>query len=52
VFGVIKVQLRIFYEDTDCGGVVYHSNYFAFQGILRRGDGYMLMPVVPERRLN
>lgn len=22
--------IRIYYEDTDCGGVVYHSNYFNF----------------------
>ncbi len=22
--------LRIYYEDTDCGGVVYHANYLCF----------------------
>ena len=22
--------LRIFYEDTDAGGIVYHSNYLKF----------------------
>lgn len=24
------MQLRIYYEDTDCGGVVYHSNYLKY----------------------
>ncbi len=24
------MQIRVYYEDTDCGGVVYHSNYFNF----------------------
>jgi acyl-CoA thioester hydrolase len=23
-------QLRVYYEDTDAGGVVYHSNYLSF----------------------
>ncbi|MFV2057376.1 MAG: tol-pal system-associated acyl-CoA thioesterase [Thiohalomonadales bacterium] len=24
------LPVRIYYEDTDCGGVVYHSNYLKF----------------------
>lgn len=24
------MKIRIYYEDTDAGGVVYHSNYFKF----------------------
>lgn len=24
------MQIRIYYEDTDTGGVVYHSNYFKY----------------------
>ena len=24
------MKLRVYYEDTDCGGVVYHSNYLNF----------------------
>ena len=24
------MQLRVYYEDTDTGGVVYHSNYLNF----------------------
>jgi acyl-CoA thioester hydrolase len=24
------VQVRIFYEDTDCGGVVYYANYLKY----------------------
>lgn len=28
--GVYKVQIRVYYEDTDAGGIVYHSNYLNF----------------------
>lgn len=28
--GVYKVQIRVYYEDTDCGGIVYHSKYLNF----------------------
>src|SRR3569832_1155996 len=28
--GVFYFPLRVFYEDTDAGGVVYHSNYLNF----------------------
>ena len=24
------MQMRIYYEDTDCGGIVYHANYLKF----------------------
>ncbi|MGB7402174.1 MAG: YbgC/FadM family acyl-CoA thioesterase [Arcobacter sp.] len=24
------MKIRVYYEDTDCGGVVYHSNYLSF----------------------
>jgi acyl-CoA thioester hydrolase len=24
------VQIRVYYEDTDCGNMVYHSNYLNF----------------------
>ncbi len=24
------MQIRVYYEDTDCGGVVYHSQYLNF----------------------
>lgn len=24
------MEIRIYYEDTDCGGVVYHSNYLRY----------------------
>lgn len=24
------MQIRVFYEDTDCGGIVYHANYLKF----------------------
>lgn len=24
------MKIRVYYEDTDCGGVVYHSNYLNF----------------------
>ena len=25
-----RVQIRVYYEDTDCGGVVYYANYLKF----------------------
>jgi acyl-CoA thioester hydrolase len=28
--GSCRVQIRVYYEDTDMGGVVYHSNYLNF----------------------
>lgn len=24
------MKIRIYYEDTDCGGIVYHTNYIKF----------------------
>lgn len=24
------MQIRVYYEDTDCGGIVYHSNYLNY----------------------
>ncbi|MDD3597397.1 MAG: acyl-CoA thioesterase, partial [Sulfuricurvum sp.] len=24
------MQIRVYYEDTDAGGIVYHSNYLNF----------------------
>jgi acyl-CoA thioester hydrolase len=27
---VHHIQARIYYEDTDAGGIVYHANYFKF----------------------
>ncbi|WP_273211840.1 YbgC/FadM family acyl-CoA thioesterase [Helicobacter rodentium] len=24
------MQIRVYYEDTDCGGIVYHSNYLKY----------------------
>lgn len=26
----MQVYFRVYYEDTDCGGIVYHSNYLKF----------------------
>lgn len=26
----MKILMRVYYEDTDAGGVVYHSNYLKF----------------------
>ena len=28
--GVPRVRIRVYYEDTDAGGIVYHANYLAF----------------------
>ncbi|NWF66837.1 MAG: YbgC/FadM family acyl-CoA thioesterase [Campylobacterales bacterium] len=24
------MQIRVYYEDTDCGGIVYHTNYLKY----------------------
>ncbi|PAF44338.1 YbgC/FadM family acyl-CoA thioesterase [Helicobacter sp. 11S02629-2] len=24
------MNIRVYYEDTDCGGIVYHANYFKY----------------------
>ena len=29
-----RIEIRVYYEDTDCGGVVYYGNYL---GYLERG---------------
>lgn len=28
--GVHRYTIRVYYEDTDAGGIVYHANYFRF----------------------
>ena len=30
LIGVSNVEVRIYYEDTDCGGVVYYANYLKY----------------------
>ena len=37
--GVHRYPVRVFYEDTDAGGIVYHSNYLCF---MERGRTEML----------
>lgn len=27
---VFELPIRVYYEDTDCGGIVYHANYLKF----------------------
>ena len=27
---IFSIPIRVYYEDTDTGGVVYHSNYLNF----------------------
>lgn len=27
---VISMKIRIYYEDTDAGGIVYHANYIKY----------------------
>jgi len=27
---MMRIQIRIYYEDTDCGGVVYYANYLKY----------------------
>lgn len=30
MFECIPLEIRIYYEDTDCGGVVYYANYLRY----------------------
>jgi len=41
------VNIRVYYEDTDTGGVVYHSNYLNFCE-RARGDAFFKLGITPE----
>ena len=44
-----SLPLRVYYEDTDAGGIVYHANYLKFA---ERGRGEMLRSLgFPYRKL-
>ena len=44
-----SLPLRVYYEDTDAGGIVYHANYLRFA---ERGRGEMLRSLgFPYRKL-
>ena len=44
-----RFPLRVFYEDTDAGGIVYHANYLKFA---ERGRSEMLRSLgFPHRKL-
>jgi acyl-CoA thioester hydrolase len=30
VYGGFRVKIRVYYEDTDAGGIVYHTNYIKY----------------------
>lgn len=30
MIGVYRVKIRVYYEDTDAGGIVYHTNYIKY----------------------
>ncbi len=32
-----RIEVRVYYEDTDCGGVVYYANYFRYFERARTG---------------
>ncbi|MBW6488826.1 YbgC/FadM family acyl-CoA thioesterase [Sulfurimonas sp.] len=42
--------IRVYYEDTDCGGIVYHSSYFNFCERARSEMFFQkgLSPVLPN----
>jgi len=44
------VLIRVYYEDTDCGGIVYHSSYFNFCERARSEMFFQkgLSPVLPN----
>ncbi len=41
------MQIRVYYEDTDTGGVVYHSNYLNFCE-RARSDCFFKLGMTPE----
>jgi len=41
------MKIRVYYEDTDTGGVVYHSNYLNFCE-RARSDSFFKLGVTPE----
>jgi acyl-CoA thioester hydrolase len=52
--GAHRIQVRVYYEDTDAGGVVYYANYlrFAERGRMEflRRFGYSHQQVADENR--
>jgi tol-pal system-associated acyl-CoA thioesterase len=51
----LKVPVRVYYQDTDAGGVVFHAQYFAFMERARtellNDRGVDLAGLADERRL-
>ena len=41
------MHMRVYYEDTDTGGVVYHSNYLNFCE-RARSDAFFQLGITPE----
>lgn len=41
------MYLRVYYEDTDCGGIVYHANYLKFAE-RARSELFFSRGLVPE----
>lgn len=50
-----SIDIRVYYEDTDAGGIVYHSNYLNFMERARtewlRALGFESQKLMTERRL-
>lgn len=51
----MKLPVRVYYQDTDAGGVVFHAQYFAFMERARtellNGLGIDLVRLADERRV-
>ena len=51
----MKIPVRVYYQDTDAGGVVYHAQYFSFMERARtellNGLGVDVARVAGKRRL-
>ena len=46
------MDVRIYYEDTDCGGVVYYANYLRYFERARRIPSTKIPPDVKEKLLS
>ena len=48
---IVKVKIRVYYEDTDAGGIVYHTNYIKFCE-RARSEAFFKRGMIPAQHQN
>lgn len=43
------MKIRIYYEDTDCGGIVYHTNYIKYCERSRSEEFFFSLGINPQQ---